>query len=66
MAEQHWQDRFEDKLDRILATLNELCQTQARHDERLCSLERFRAGVWAVGLILVTAVVALIAKIGGR
>jgi hypothetical protein len=66
MAIEHWQDRFDDKLDKALEKLESLCTQQGRHDERICSLERFRAGVWAIGMVVVTAIVAIIAKIGGR
>ena len=36
-----------------------VCERQGRHDERIGALERFRAGVWAVGLVVVAAVLKL-------
>jgi len=45
-----------------LKTVQDICRTQGRDDERIKGLERFRAGVWAVCLIIVPVVITLAIK----
>lgn len=59
MTTEEWLDKVESKLDKHLDIQVEMLQTQARHEERICDVERCVAGmsskIWAVLFIILTA-----------